>query len=68
MKTFFFACLLALNFIFACPEAKTASAQVSEIQNISEEDYVYVRVDVDGVPWIYVYDSKGNLVYAYPEQ
>jgi len=66
LKSFFHACLLAAAVFIASPQAKAVSVSDS-IQKISQDSYTYVRVNVDGVIWIYVYDSKGNLIDAYPE-
>jgi hypothetical protein len=68
-KSFFLACLLALSFFFAGTFCSAVNASQSHFEAISNQsDYTYVRVDVDGVPWIFVYDDKGNLIMTYPEE
>jgi hypothetical protein len=68
LKSLFFACLLSLSLLFSCPEAKSSVTTISSLQNLSnEEEFIYVRVEVDGVIWIQVYDTKGNLINEYPE-
>lgn len=68
IKSFFFACLLAFTIFwtgFTTP--CSAKSKTAFIHNAENEDYIYVRVDVDGVPWIFVYDKNGNLITSYPE-
>ncbi|MBS1493969.1 MAG: hypothetical protein JST55_10680 [Bacteroidetes bacterium] len=69
LKSFFLACLLALSFFIAGLFCTTIHASQTTSEAISNRsDYTYVRVDVDGVPWIFVYDDKGNLIMTYPEE
>lgn len=67
IKSFIFACLLALTFNCTGLENSVSAKAETKIYHISCDEYIYVRYDVDGVPWIFVYDKGGNLITAYPE-
>ena len=67
IKSFIFACLLALTFNCTGFENSVSVKAETKIYHISCDEYIYVRYDVDGVPWIFVYDKGGNLITAYPE-
>lgn len=67
LKSFFLACLLALSFFIASPFSTIHASQSASEAISNQSDYTYVRVFVDGVPWIFVYDDKGNLIATYPE-
>ncbi len=70
LKSFFFAGLLYLTFVFAVNPGKV-SANTEVLVNSQifyEDEYTYVYNEINGVIWVFVYDSKGNFIDTYPIQ
>ena len=77
MKTFklFLLILLAVFSLNAFAVSKTVSQQSTPNYTLNtrqnqnsvnpEDDYTYVYVWIDGVLWVYVYDTGGGLVECY---
>lgn len=67
-KSFIFAGLLAFTtFGVGFRTPSSVISKTAFVLNAENEDYIYVRLEVDGVPWIFVYDKDGNLIASYPE-
>ena len=78
MKTLkmFLLALLAVFSLNTFAVSKTALQQSTpnymlnirqyQITAIPEDGYTYVYVWIDGVLWVYVYDSGGGFIRSYP--
>ena len=61
---------LTLTFVFALNPGKvSANTEVFvNSQTFYGDEYTYVYNTLDGVVWVFVYDSKGNFITSYPAQ
>lgn len=70
MRKVFLKIILFVFFAVVTVCATTKNVKASEhniVQTISDGEYRYEKIIIDGVLWIFVYDESGTLVEIYPD-
>jgi hypothetical protein len=74
MKTFIIiASFLALNFVSSGSIEASSTTRHDFIQTAADkanfdDGYIYVKVCINGVWWVIVYDTDGNIVNIYEDE
>ncbi len=66
-RTILIAVLMLVGVSFTTLSSVNAEVKTSATQQETLDEYTRVRVLIDGVWWIFVYDADGKVVEVYTE-